>query len=124
MYDKLVTKVNNINTSGFVLKTKCDADKLELERKIPDTSNFVKKSDYNAKVGEIAGKKPSISGLAPTSALTAVENKIPSVSNLVKKTDYDTKISEIEKKRTDHKHDKYITTPEFNKLTAEILPQD
>ena len=30
-----------------------------------------------------------------------------------------TKISEIEKKLTDHKHGKYITTPEFNKLTAE-----
>ena len=51
--------------------------------------------------------------------MTAVENKIPSVSNLVKKTDYDTKITEIEKKITDHKHDKYITTPEFNKLAAE-----
>ena len=37
----------------------------------------------------------------------------------LKKTDYDTKISEIEKKLTDHKHDKYITTPEFSKLTAE-----
>ena len=30
-------------------------------------------------------KKPSISGLATISALTAVENKIPDVSNLVKK---------------------------------------
>ena len=36
-----------------------------------------------------------------------------------KKTDYNTKIDEIEKKITDHGHDKYITTPEFNKLTAE-----
>ena len=62
---------------------------------------------------------PSISGLATTSVLTAVENKIPSVSNLVKKSHYNTKISELEKKLTDHKHDKYITTPEFNKLTAE-----
>ena len=38
---------------------------------------------------------------------------------MVKKTDYDTKITEIEKKLTDHKHDKYITTLEFNKLIAE-----
>ena len=29
------------------------------------------------------------------------------------------KVNEIEKKITDHKHDKYITTPEFNKLRAE-----
>ena len=27
VYDKLVTKVNNMDTSGFVLKTKYDADK-------------------------------------------------------------------------------------------------
>ena len=51
--------------------------------------------------------------------MTTVENKIPSASNLVKKTDYDTKVSEIKKKITDHKHDKHITIPEFNKLTAE-----
>ena len=51
--------------------------------------------------------------------LKAVENKIPNVSNLVKKTDYNTKISEIENKTTDHDHDKYITSPEFNKLTTE-----
>ena len=51
-YDKLVNKVNNIDTSGFILKTKYDADKLKLEKKIPDTSNLVKKSDYNAKVSE------------------------------------------------------------------------
>ena len=39
--------------------------------------------------------------------------------NLVKKSDYDTKISETEKKLADHDHNnKYITTQEFNKLTA------
>ena len=42
-YDKLATKVNAINTSGFVLKTKHDTDKSELENKIPDTSGLVKK---------------------------------------------------------------------------------
>ena len=38
VYDKLVIKVNSIDTSGFVLKTKYDVDKSELEKKIPDTS--------------------------------------------------------------------------------------
>ena len=33
MYDKLVAKVNNIDTSGFVLKTKYDTDKSDLEIK-------------------------------------------------------------------------------------------
>ena len=37
---------------------------------------------------------PSITNLATTTSLTAVENKIPSISNLVKKTDYNTKPSE------------------------------
>ena len=66
----------------------------------------------------LVNKIPSISGLATNAALAAVENKIPDVSSLVKKTDYNTKVSEIEKKLTDQNHDKYITSPEFNKLTA------
>ena len=66
-------------------------------------------------------KIPSISGLATTSALTAVENKIPDVISSVKKTNYNTKISKIEKKLTDHNHDKHITTPEFNKFTKEVF---
>ena len=31
VYDKLVAKINNIDTSGFVLKIKYDTDKSELE---------------------------------------------------------------------------------------------
>ena len=117
-YDKLVTEVNNVDTSGFVLKTKYDTDESELEKKVPDISKLVKKTDYDAKFSEIESKIPSISGLATKAALTAVENKILDVRSLVKKIDYNTKISDIEKKLTDHNHDKYNTTPELNKLTA------
>ena len=95
VYDKLVTKVNNIDTSGFVLKTKYDTDKSELENKIPDTSGLVKKTNYNTKITELENKIPDISNLATKTALTTVENKIPDVSNLVKKTDYNTKVTEI-----------------------------
>ena len=49
------------------------------------------------------------------------ENKIRSVSSLVKKIDYDTKITEIGKKLADHNHDKYITTPGFNTLAADVF---
>ena len=56
--------------------------------------------------------------MTTTSSLTAVENRIPIVSNLVKKRKL-IKINEIGKKITDHSHDEYIATPEFNKLTAE-----
>ena len=40
---------------------------------------------------------------------------------LKKQINYNTKITEIEKKLTDHNHDKYITTPEFNTLTADVF---
>ena len=116
-YDNLANKVNNIDTSRFILKTKYDADKLELEKKIPDTTNLATK----ATLSTIENKIPSISNLATKTALTTVENEIHDVSNLVKKTDYDTKITEIENKLTDHKHDEYITTPEFNKLAADTF---
>ena len=41
----------------------------------------------------------------------------------MKKVDYDTKISEIENKNkiSDHNHDKYITTTEFNTLAARVF---
>ena len=49
-YNKLVTKVYNIDTTGFLLKTKYTADKSDLEKKIsdvdkkiPDISGLVKK---------------------------------------------------------------------------------
>ena len=70
--DELVTKVNSINTSGTVLKTKYDTDKSELENKIPDTSGFVKKTDYNIKITEIEGKIPDVSNLARKTVITTV----------------------------------------------------
>ena len=44
VYDELVAKVDNIDASDFVLKNKCNTDKKELENKIPDTSDLVKKN--------------------------------------------------------------------------------
>ena len=43
MYNKLAAKVNNIDTSALVLKTEYQTDKTELENKIPDVNDFVKK---------------------------------------------------------------------------------
>ena len=67
MSDKLDANVNNIDTSGFVSKTKYDTYKADLEKKITNISEFVKKKQIT------------------TSALTADENKMPDVSTLVKK---------------------------------------
>ena len=91
IYNKLVTKVNNIDTSEFVLKTKYHTDKSELENKIPDASGLVKKTYYDAKIADTEVIIP-VTNLATKTALTNVENKIRDVSILVKKTDYDSNV--------------------------------
>ena len=116
VYDKLVAKVNNIDSSVFVLKTKSDRQN-RIRKKLPNVRNLVKK----AKLTELENNIPDIINSATKTALTAVENKIPSVNSLVTKTDYATKISEIGKRLTDHNHDKYITTPEFNTLVTDVF---
>ena len=55
------------------MKTKNQTDKTELEKKIPDVSDLVKKT----KLTKLENKIPDVSRLATKSALTAVEyNKI------------------------------------------------
>ena len=92
VYDKLVPKVNNIDTSNFVLKTKYQTDKTEIKNEIRNATDFVKKP----KLTELENKIADISNLATKTALTAVENKISDVSNLVNKTSYNTKITAVE----------------------------
>ena len=98
--NKLVAKVGNIDTSDFVLKTKYDTDKAELEKKIPNTSNLATKtalttvenkipdiSNLATKtlVNKVENRIPNISNLATKAALTTVEDKIPNISNLATK---------------------------------------
>ena len=96
-------------------------NKKELEKKIADIRDLVKKTDYNTKITEIENKIPDISNLATKIALTAVENEIPNVSNLVNKTDYNTKVTEIENKVNNQNYDEYIDSQEFNKLAADVF---
>ena len=93
VYDKLAAKVNNIDTSDFVLKTKYQTDKTELEKKIPDVTDFVKKT----KLTELENKIPDVSSLAKETELTAAEIKIPSVSSLVKKQTMTQKLVSLKK---------------------------
>ena len=60
VYNKLVAKVD-IDTSRFLLKTKYDTDKSELENKIPDTSGLVKKANYDTRIADIEGNIPDVS---------------------------------------------------------------
>ena len=59
-YDKLAAKVNNIDISDFVLKTKYQTDKTELENKISDVTDLVKKT----KLTESENKIQDVSRLA------------------------------------------------------------
>ena len=75
-YDKLVNKVNGIDNTNFVSRTKYEKDGSDfedkinkIEKKILDVSDLVKKSALTA----VENKIPDISGLATKSALTAVE---------------------------------------------------
>ena len=79
-YNKSVTKVDNIDSTNFVKKNKYEKDgsgfedKMnEIDKKIPDLTSLVKKTDFNTKLTEIEGKIPSITGLATNSELTAVD---------------------------------------------------
>ena len=130
-YNSLKTKVDNIDTTNFVSRTKYEKDGSDFEDKIgkidkkfPDVSGLVKKTNFNTKVTEIEGKIPSISGLLPTNTFNSkvgelenkiktakskpdisnvvnkielknVESKIPDSNGFVKKTDYATEISSI-----------------------------
>ena len=86
-YDRLVPKVDNIDTTQFVSRTKYEIDGSDLEKKI---------SDVNEKIPDVSGSVITIiTGLATNSALTAIENKIPDISSLVKKTDFDAKLKKI-----------------------------
>ena len=113
----MVTKVDDIDTTDFVKKTKYEKDGADfqnkiskLDKKILDVSDLVKKTDFSAKISEVEGKIPDVSGFLSTSVfnskitevenkipenlaskteVTAVENKIPNDSNLVLKTDYE-----------------------------------
>ena len=75
VYEKLAAKVINIDTSNFLLKTKYQTDKAELEKKKFLMSDLVKKT----KLTEFESKIPDVSNLATTNALTTVEKKVPTV---------------------------------------------
>ena len=79
---KLVAKVDNIDINDFVLKTKYDTDKAELEKKIPNISNLATQNALTT----VENNFPYINNLATKTALTTVPNKIPDTSNLAIKT--------------------------------------
>ena len=95
--DEKVVKNTKFNT----LKTKLN----HLGRKIPDATTLIHINQCNTDKQNLEEN------------IGDVDKKTPDTSVLVKKTVLNTKISEVENKILNH--DKYITTPEFNKFTTE-----
>ena len=74
-YNKLVTEVDNIDTTNFVSRTKYEKDGTDFEdkidkidKKVPNVTSLVKKAYFNTKVTEIKRKIPDINGLVTKSA--------------------------------------------------------
>ena len=97
----LKTKVDSIDLTKYVKKSDYDTKVGNLELKIPDISGLLATSTFNSKVGELENKikiaesRPDISNLATKLGLKNVENKIPDSNAFFKKTDYATEISGI-----------------------------
>ena len=137
-FSPLKTKVDNIDTLNFVLKSKFENDVKDLDdkvdkvnEKIPDITNVATKSSitsllttstFNSKITEtenkikiVDGKIPDTSNIATKTELTSVENKIPSTDGFVKKTDYATEITSI-------KND-YFTNDAFDSKINDLKSQ-
>ena len=100
-YNTLKNKVDAIDTSGFVIRTKFTTDTNALatkssvthliteqvdctdkvKKKIPDISGLASKTELT----DVENKIPDVSSLATAPALTAVENKIPDITSLITK---------------------------------------
>ena len=95
-YNTIKNKVDAIDTSGFVTRTKFTTDTNALddnidkvEKKIPDISGLTTKSSVTHLIfaqenytDKVKKKIPDISNLASKTELTAIENKIPDVRGL------------------------------------------
>ena len=97
----MVLKVDGIDLTKYVKKSDYDTKVGNLEFKIPDVSGKLNTSDFNSKVRELENKirsaesKSDITNLATKSSVTAVKNKIPDAKGFVKKSDHATEITSI-----------------------------
>ena len=137
-FSPLKTKVDNIHTSNFVLKSKFENDVKDFDdkidkvnKKIPDITNLATKSSitsllptstFNSEITEVEnkmktvdGKRPDTSNLATKTELTSVENKLLSTDGFVKESDYATEITSI-------KND-YVTIAAFDSKINDLKSQ-
>ena len=89
-----LSKLSDVVKNDFIKRDVYNAKIKNIEDKIPEFTNLTNNTTFDVIINDVKNKIPSITNLSATADLAAVENKIPD-------------------------HSKYITTPEFNKLTAE-----
>ena len=116
-----LSKLTDVVKNNVVKKDVYNAKIKNIEDNIPDITNLATKTTLNTKIKEVKVKYLVLLTQLLKLLLMPMKIKYLVLVIQLKKTDYNTKVNEIEKKITDHYHDKYITTPEFNKFTAEIF---
>ena len=123
-----LAKLSNVVKNDVVNKT--EYDKLVNKVSGIDNTNFVSRTKYVPNISGLAtssaltaveNKIPDISSLATTSALTAVENKIPGITGLVKKTDVAAKLKTISDRVTKNKSKHLLVENELKQLEAPDL---
>ena len=115
--DKVVTVPISLSKLSGIVKNevvkKNVFDELVNAIDIIEISGLVKKTIYDAKINEIKGETPSITGLVTTSALSTVRDDIPNVSDLVKK--------KIMMQNYEILKRKYFISSDYKIFTNEIL---
>ena len=86
-FNTLKTKVDAIDTNDYVLKTKYDSKIGNLKLKIPDISGLVQSSTLNSKLNELENKIPDVKNFETKSDIISTKNKIPDIKNLASKTE-------------------------------------
>ena len=113
-YNSLKTKVDSIDTTNFVVKTKHEKDISDLEdkiskidKKISDVSSLVKKTDFNSKINEVESEISSFIALATNSAYSMATDvfkaRLVAQTDLLRKTDLNFKLKDISARVTKHK---------------------
>ena len=114
--DKVVTVPISLSKLSGIVKNevvkKNVFDELVNAIDIIEISGLVKKTIYDAKINEIKGETPSITGLV-TTALSTVRDDIPNVSDLVKK--------KIMMQNYEILKRKYFISSDYKIFTNEIL---
>ena len=139
-----IKNISHVDTSSFALKTdlanlKTEVYQLDIDKLVPVPTDLSKLSNvvkndvvknivYDKLVTEVNAiplnnidTSDFVLKINYNTDKTELEKRIPNVTDFAIKTDCNTKINDIENRITDHNHNKYIDTPDFNKVAANVF---